>query len=126
MSKDIKHLVNSCVQCQTHQPTQRKQPLITSGLPEAPLKRTTADFRTSKGQNYLVVTDYYLRYLEIIHLTSTTSYADVRKFRNLFARWRIPDECVSDNGPQFCSGELAKFSRVWFLSHYVEPISITQ
>ncbi|XP_070549174.1 uncharacterized protein [Ptychodera flava] len=55
--------------------------------------------------------DYYSRYLEIIHMTSTTSEQVIGKLQNLFARWGIPEEIFSNNGPQFSSAEFQEFGR---------------
>ncbi|XP_070548760.1 uncharacterized protein [Ptychodera flava] len=55
--------------------------------------------------------DYYSRYLEIVHMTSTTSEQVIGKLQNLFARWGIPEEIFSDNGPQFSSADFQEFGR---------------
>jgi len=117
MSKDISDMVESCAHCQTNQPAQRKQPLITTDLPGGPWQRIATDLCVHEGQSYLVVTDYYSRYLDIVHMTSTTSSAVVKAFKSIFARWGIPHECVSDNGPQFSADEFAQFAMKYGFSH---------
>ena len=108
MSRDIAGMVNACAHCQTNQSAQRRQPLITSDLPGGPWERIAADLCTHEGQNYLVVTDYYSRYLDVVHMTGTTSSAVVKLFKNIFARWGIPQECVTDNGPQFSADKFLR------------------
>ena len=46
-------------------------------------------------------------------LEDTNAKTVVKKFKMQFARYGIPDTCVSDNGPQFTSAEYKKFSREW-------------
>ena len=89
MSKDIQNRVNACNHCQTQRPTQRKQPLITSDLPGTPWERIAADLLLYKGQNFLAVIDYYSRFIELVHLSSTSASLVVKKLKNLFARWGI-------------------------------------
>ncbi len=61
-------------------------------------------------QSYLVVSDYYSRYLEILHLPVTTSSQVIGKLEATFARYGIPEALVSENGPQLVSEEFRHFS----------------
>ena len=117
IGRDITTMVDSCKFCQQNRPTQRKQPLITTDLPGGPWERIAADMCTHKGQEYLVVTDYYSRYLEIVHMRTTTSQAVIYSMKNLFARWGIPFELVSDNGPQFKSRDFERFAEEYGFDH---------
>ena len=52
----------------------------------------------------VLITDYYSRCIEIIYMGhDTTAKTTITKFKNVFARWGIPQEVITDNGPQFCS-----------------------
>ena len=55
--------------------------------------------------------DYHSRWIEILHLTTTTSSAVIAKMKDVFARLGLPQEVFSDNGPQSClnsSGSLRR------------------
>ena len=56
------------------------------------------------------MTDYYSRYLEIEHTSKTTSNAVIGSMKNIFARWGIAQEMISDGGPQFTSSEFDEFA----------------
>jgi len=44
-------------------------------------------------------------------MSSTTSLKTIEALRSLFARYGIPEESVSDNGPQLAAEEFTKFMR---------------
>ena len=47
--------------------------------------------------------------LQVIAMTSTTAERTVDILRSLFSRYGIPDQIVTDNGPQFTAEEFNKF-----------------
>lgn len=110
LSSDLEHLIRCCEFCNTNRPSQRSEPLKTTQLPSRPWVRVGADLCELQGKNYLVVMDYFSRYLEIAYLDNITSNHVVGKLKNMFARWGIPEELVSDNGGQFSSKSFRQFS----------------
>lgn len=117
ISKDIQDRVAKCNFCTERLPTQRSEPLIPSALPERPFQKVGTDLMELNGQNYLVVMDYYSRYLDVAYLPDTTSRTVILKLKNIFARHGIPETLVSDNGTQFTSAEFQAFSRDWCFKH---------
>ena len=57
------------------------------------------------GQQYMVVVNYYSRYIELVYLADTITHTVTAKLKCMFVRFGIPDLLVSDNGPQFSSKE---------------------
>ena len=100
--------------------TQYNEPLKPTALPLRPCQCVGADLCKRAGKQYLVVTDYYWRYLEIVHLESVTS--DYVKGQNMFARWGIPEVLISDNGGQFASKSFKNFALQYIFCHiYTSP-----
>ena len=50
-------------------------------------------------------------------MISKTTVCIIRELQNVFARFGVPDQLMSDNEPQFCMEELAKFARKWNFDH---------
>lgn len=73
MRQDIFLKVQQCQYCTENRHTQRKEPLLPSVLPSRPWQKTAIDLCELKKQNYLVISDYFSRFLEILHLPATTS-----------------------------------------------------
>ena len=101
ISRDIQSKVSGCEFCKENLPSQRKEPLITTPLPERAWKKIGADLCAHQGKQFLVIIDYYSRFPEIAYMSSTTSEPVINKMKDIFARWGVQDEIVSDSGPQF-------------------------
>ena len=52
---------------------------------------------------FLVVVDAHSKWPEIYVMKSTASQQTITKLREIFAMNGIPEQLVSDNGPQFTS-----------------------
>lgn len=117
ISADIKRCVETCRFCQENKRTQRKEPLQSTPLPERPWQRIATDLCEYNGKNYMVISDYYSRYLEILHLPTTTTDQVVKRMKATFARFGIPEQIVSDNGPQYTSDTWKDFCREYDIEH---------
>ena len=122
ISADMKTMVENCLVCRRHKPSHRELPLQPVPLPERPWVKLAADLCEIKKRRFIVVIDYYSRWLHIEELTTTTSVALIRCFKRLFANHGIPEVLVSDNGPQFSSTEFAEFSKLYgFTQVFTNP-----
>ena len=77
--------------------------------PAKPWERIHIDFFEKGKLNFLIVVDAYSKWLEVTPTGSMTSLKTIEVLRSLFARCRIPEEVVSDNGPQLASEEFSQF-----------------
>ena len=116
VSREMENFVQSCPVCQKTTPPNR-EPLITTPLPSYPWERIAADLFELKGSMYLLVVDYYSRFVEVQKLNSTTSTSVITYLKSLFSRFGIPVEMVTDNGPQFSSNEMKEFSDSYGFRH---------
>ena len=119
LSTDLKKMIESCEFCQVNRPRQRSEPLLPTSLPEGPWQKLGADILMWKQSSYLVIVDYYSRYLEILDLPNITSSMVIRKMKATFARHGLPCEVVTDGGTQFTSSEFADFSMKYNFHHHV-------
>ena len=110
-------MVDACRECRANRPVQRWEPLRPTELPERLWQKLGADLCALQGKNFLVVTDYYSRWLEVRQLHSTTASSVINKFRMIFATHGIPEVVVSDNGPQFQCREFHGFAREYDFQH---------
>ena len=88
----------------------KREPLITTPLPDYPWQLVETDlFELDKCQ-YLLVVDYFSRYPQVVKLSSTTSNQVIAALKTIFAHHGIPETVRSDNGPQYSSQEFAMFA----------------
>ncbi len=86
-------------------------------LPARPWQRVAADIFHWEGGHYLVVDDYFSRYIEVANLPKLVTTTTVERLKVIFARFGIPETLVTDNGPQFASCEFAEFARDYDFEH---------
>ena len=116
LSKQLEDLVLSCRECLKNQ-QQRPQPLNPTPLPKLPWQKVASDLIEWKQMVYLLVVDYYLRYIEIAKLTRSTTTEVVTHLKSIFARHGIPEVLISDNGPQYASREFSEFASDYEFRH---------
>ena len=117
ISTQIATLVENCQPCNQHR-HQHPEPLMPTPLPERPWQMIGSDLFTLKNTNYLLVVDYYSRYVEVITLRgSTSSKSVIAALKTMFARHGILDELRPDKGPQYHSDEFAQFASDWGFRH---------
>ena len=121
INSDIRQMVALCEFCKLNTRSQKREPLKTTPLPGGAWHRIGVDLCEEKDQKYMVVSDYYSRYLEIVHMTTTTASQVIGKLKATFARWGILFEPVSNNGPPFSSDEFASFSEHYGSNHTSSP-----
>ena len=82
-----------------------------TALPDYPWQKIGTDLFSLDGTTYMIVVDYFSRYPEVIKLMSTTSSVVISVLKSLFSRYGIPEEVISDNGPQYASQEFCNFAK---------------
>ena len=88
-----------------------QHPLITLEFPSLPWQRLATDLFYWKGSAYILIIDYYSRYIKTAKLSSESSSEVIRHTKSILARHGIPKELVPDNGRQYSSLECKKFVR---------------
>ena len=117
ISKDIKELTSSCPTCIKYAKQQPKEPLLQYNLPSYPWQMLRSDLFDYHGCQYLLLADYFSKFPVIRKLNTTTSSAIITHLKSIFAEHGIPEELVTDNGPQYSSHEFSKFCSEWGIRH---------
>ncbi|XP_043242375.1 uncharacterized protein K02A2.6-like [Amphibalanus amphitrite] len=62
-----------------------------------------------QGSFFLIVYDSYSRWVEAVPMRETSTESTVRVLREMFARFGLPVQVVSDNGPQLTATAFSQF-----------------
>ena len=81
------------------------------------MAEVASDLFVWNGVHYLLVIDYFSRYVEIAKLSGESSANVIKHLKSIFARHGIPQELVTDNGPQYSSREFSKFAENYGFIH---------
>ena len=117
MNRDIKEHISRCETCTTFPTRQLKEPLTSHKVPNRPWAKIGSDLFQFQNKDYLVTVDYFSNFFEVDYLSTTTSNTVVKKLKGHMARYGIPDEVVSDNGPQYDSEEFQAFAKSFGFKH---------
>lgn len=97
----IEQLARGCVDCQSVKNAPAVAPLHPWVWPSRPMQRVHSDFAGPfQGAMFLVMVDAFSKWPEVCVMQSTTAEKTVEALRPIFARYGLPEQVVSDNGPQ--------------------------
>jgi transposase InsO family protein len=116
MTADIKA---DCARCETCIKARRitSMPMQPSRLPEGPWEKVGADVMTFQGQRFLVMVDYFSRWVEVVSLRGETTREICDKMDSIFARFGAPMALRTDNGPCFAAQSFSDYCSNLHIAH---------
>jgi hypothetical protein len=110
LDRDIEELAKSCQACGANCNQPMVTPLHPWIWPDAPWKRLHADFAGPfQGHMFFVPIDAHSKWPVVKVMKSTTAEKTIEVLRSIFAQQGLPEQLVTDNGPQFISSEFKSF-----------------
>ena len=114
----IEKLAKSCETCLAVKHKPPVAPLQPWNWPAQPWKRVHLDFAGPfQGSMFLVCVDAHSKWPEVHLMSSTTTTKTLEVLRNVFSAHGLPEQLVTDNGPQFVSDEFAAFVKLNGIKH---------
>lgn len=125
VSSQVRNRVFNCTACAVNNEnnTSRAAPLVPVSWPTKAWSKIAVDIvgelhGLSQSSRFAVtVMDFHSRWPEVFLVRSVTSAVVIDILVDLFARWGLPEELVSDNGRQFVSGEFEDFLKSCGIRH---------
>ncbi|XP_046373936.2 uncharacterized protein K02A2.6-like [Haliotis rufescens] len=85
--------------------------------PDLPYQEVGCNLFDFQNRKYLVLVDYFSRYIDTVELNSLTTPATITAVKAIFSSHSIPTKLRSDNGPQFDSREFKDFCKSYGIQH---------
>ena len=85
--------------------------------PEGPWEVVGSDLVDFKGVSYILMVDYFSRWIEVVELKDMTGESVVHRMKRVFARLGILRDIHTDNGPCYASQSFKTFSDKWMFQH---------
>ena len=109
--------LKDCDICLAYRQTPSKEPLQQHEFTERPWSKVGIDLCDFHGRTLLVLVDYHSNFIEVERITSLTTSGVSKVLMTMFSRYGVPDQVMSDNGPQFSSSEFRSFATKWGFEH---------
>lgn len=103
--------------CQSHQSRNQKEPLQPHEIPSSAWKKLATDLFVLDGENYLLITDYYSKYPLVHKLRNTSSVVVANTLSASFSFFGVPEQIISDNGPQYAGQPFQDMCKKWGIQH---------
>ena len=112
LDKDLESLAKACQACQAVKRAPPVAPLHPWVWPSRPWQRVHLDFAGPfQGSMFLVGVDAHSKWPEVRIMSTTTVGKTLDVLREWFAAHGIPEQIVTDNGPQFTADDFDVFTR---------------
>lgn len=106
LDAEIEEEAKSCPDCQNQRNMPQTAPLHPWDFPEEPWQRVHIDFAGPlENHMFLVMVDAHSKWPEVAVMKTTSSEKTIEELRSVFSRFGLPQQLVSDNGPQLVSEE---------------------
>ena len=114
LDKDLEVMARSCRACLAVKQAPANALLHPWAWPSQPWQRLHIDFAGPfLDKSFFIVVDAHSKWEEVVQMSQTTTAKTIEALRHLFAIHGIPEQIVSDNGPQFTSPHYPSFHN-WY------------
>ena len=117
INSDLKEMVEKCDICQSQQNSTTSVQNYVSEVPPHPWHTLGSDLFYFQRIDFLVVVDYFSKYLIVRKIPSSTSSAVIKELGMIFSEFGNPLVFRSDNGPCYLSQEFKFFMQNWLVEH---------
>ena len=117
INSDLKEMVEKCDICQSQQNSTTSIQKYVSEVPPHPWHMLGSDLFYFQRIDFLVVVDYFSKYLIVRKIPSSTSSAVIKELGMIFSEFGNPLVFRSDNGPCYSSQEFKFFMQNWLVEH---------
>lgn len=112
LNSEIEECITKCDKCQTIRNSATKEKMIPHEIPELPFNKVSCDILEYQNKNYLVLIDYYSKWIELRKIKNKSSSEIIFHWMEMFSIYGVPKILIADNVP-FNSFECHEFAKNW-------------
>ena len=90
--------------------------MVPHKIPDGPWKKLGVDYFDFDGKKFLLIIDYFSKFMYVEEMQTSTAKATVNKLKQIFSIEGSPHILISDN-TIFNSAEFQQFSQQWNFEH---------
>ena len=119
---DITRVRDQCAHCHRIAKSNPMQPPSDITLPVYPFQMICSDYFTYNSKDYVVIVDRYSHW-PMVFRSESGAEGLVKRLRETFVTFGIPEELTSDGGPQFKAGKTQEFLKAWGVTHRTSSVA---
>ena len=119
---DITRTRNECEKCHRIAKSNAMEGPEEASHPEYPFQKICCDYFTYESSNYLVIVDRYSNW-PIVFKENGKAENLIKRLREVFVTFGVPEELSSDGGPQFTAEVTQQFLKSWQVHSRVSSVA---
>lgn len=119
---DIARVRDQCVHCHQMAKSNPMQPPSDITPPDYPFQMICSDYFTYNSNDYVVIVDMYSNW-PMVYKSESGAEGLVKRLRETFVTFGIPEELTSDGGPQFTAGKTQEVLKAWGVRHRLSSVA---
>ena len=119
---DIQRVRDECSHCHRIAKSNPMQPPTDITPPEYPFQKVCSDYFSFNNHEYVVIVDRYSNW-PMVFRSEGGADGLVKRLRESFVTFGVPEELTSDGGPQFTAGKTQQFLKSWGVTHRLSSVA---
>ena len=111
INKELEDVLSTCPSCLKYRNCQPSEIPVKREIPDQSWTNFAANFLCLQGHYYLLIVDYYSKFIGVENLRNPQSETAINKCKKVFPQFGISKELVTDNCPKLSGHKFRSFSK---------------